>query len=230
MATATAPITDKSARATQLREQSRALNQELNDLRAKLAHASGALAILNDKRQKFVTNAAAGRDPKPGAVAALNVALDEAQIPFDGLTAAVRAKEGQLAQTKSALETLNREIAIEEQQAARSARYQELEKEGRDIAERISVKLRALIEDDLPAFDRVRDSLVAEFINVGGVLNVGAVGPEAQRALSLLGELKGQFFDGPYLAVERRLRRANPSWQERGDLVFEIKNLTPPKR
>src|ERR1035438_2199331 len=109
MATATA-LTRKRDQAIQLRAEVQTLGQDVAKLREKLEIAQRALGALQDKRQKFTEDAATGRDPQKGAIAALNVAIDEAQIPFDGLTAAVRTKEGQFAQTRDALATLEREI------------------------------------------------------------------------------------------------------------------------
>jgi chromosome segregation ATPase len=225
MSTAIAPaVISKNDQAAQLREKARTLTAELTELRSKLAHASGALAILNDKRQKFVTDAAAGKQPKPGAIATLTAEISDAQIPVEGLTAAVRTKEGQLAQTRSALETLDREIAIEAQHVARNARYQALEKEITDAATLIDDDLRGLIEDHLPAFDAARDALTTEF--VGQFAEV--TGPEGRAARELIHRLEAGWRDGSFLRTSRKLLRAG--WQERGDIVFEIKNLRPPKQ
>jgi hypothetical protein len=225
----TAPAIAKTEQAEQLRGQVRTLTLELTELRSKLAHASGALAILNDKKQKFTEDATLGQTPKPGAIAALNVQIDEVEIPFNGFSAAVRTKEAALNQTRESLVTLDREIAIEAQQEARRARFDALGKQGHEVTARIAEKIRALVEDDLPALDQVRDSLTRDFVNVGGILNAGPVGPEAQAARALLHEL-GQctFMDGGFLAVERRLLRAG--WQPSGSVELTLRSLRPPKR
>ena len=223
MATATA-ITDKRARASQLRSETTTLNDELTQASRKLDTARRALGALESKRVKFTEAAAAGNPPKPADVAALNTEISTAQISVDGLAAAVSGKQTALDAIRAQLETLGREIALEDQQEARRARFDALTKQATEAADRISEKLRSLIEEDLVAFDHARDLLVTEFI--GGQYST-ATGPEVTDARAVINKLKGQFFNGPFLAVTRRLLRAG--WTERGDLAFEIKNLRLPR-
>ena len=220
MATATA-LTSKRDQAIQLRAEAQALDQDVAKLREKLEIAQRALGALQDKRQKFTEDAAAGRDPKPGAIAAVNVAIDEAQIPFDGFTAAVRTKEGQLAQAREALAVLDREISIQANLAARIEEVKALAAKGAGITALINDML-AQIERELAALGEVRKSLSpftfagAESQELAGLARaaIHATGQEA-------------FMDGSFLSAERRLLREG--WTVRGDISLTVQNLAPPK-
>jgi chromosome segregation ATPase len=222
MATGTAPIMNEAAQANEIRAQIRTTGQELTELRSKLARASGALAILNDKKQKLTQDAAAGRDPKPGTVTALNVAIDEASIPFDGLTAAVRTKEAALNQTREALAALEYDISIQTQKAARVEEVKTLAAKGAGITARINEML-AQLEQELAALGEVRKGLTpftfaaAESQELAGLARaaIHATGQEA-------------FMDGSFLAAERRLLLEG--WTVQGDISLTVQNLTSPKR
>jgi chromosome segregation ATPase len=221
----TATITDKAARASQLRSEAHALTGEIQQLKKKLAEASGALAVLETKRDELAQEIADGKSQKPGALAALHADIATARMPVEVLQKRVSQTQTALDQTRSALESLDREIALDAQRAARQARFDELGQQGRKIATRIGEHLRALLQEDLPAFDAVRDALLHEF--VGGRFGAD-VGPEANVARALIHDFEGSLRDGPFLRIERKLLREG--WQPRGDLVFEIKNLQPPKQ
>ena len=228
--TVVAAIADKRARASQLRSEALTINDELTQASRKLETARRALGSLESKRLKFTEAAADGNPPKPADVATLNTEISTAQISVDGLTTVLNGKQAALDTIRANQETLGREIAIEENQEARRARFEELAKQGHGLVAVINEKIRALIEDDLPALDLVRDSLANEFVNVGGRFNMEQNDPEVSRARGLLHQL-GQmaFMDGSFLAVERRLLRSG-EWTERGDIQLPIKNLKRPRR
>jgi predicted nucleic acid-binding Zn-ribbon protein len=225
MPTIAAAPTEKATRADHLRAESRTLNQELTELWRKLAEASGVLAVLEAKRDALAQEIADGRQQKPGVLAGLHADIATAKMPVEVLQKRVSQTQTALDQTRSALESLHREIALEAQRAARQARFEELEQQGRKIAARIGEHLRALLQEDLPAFDAVRDALLREF--VGGRFGAD-VGPEANVTRALIHELEGSLRDGPFLCVERKLLR--DGWRARGDIVLEVKNLCPPQQ
>jgi chromosome segregation ATPase len=224
MSTATAPVvTSKSERASELRTEVQSLTGELQQLRKKLAETAGNLALLEDRRRVMAEEIADGK-PQKSSSAEIHAKIDEAQLPVGVLQKRVNEKQVALDTVRANLETLNREIAIEAQAAARRARFQELEKEINEAAVLIGENIRALVEDDLPRFDAARDALTTEF--VGQFAEV--TGPEGRAARELIHRLEAGWRDGSFLRTSRKLLRAG--WQERGDIVFEIKNLRPPKQ
>lgn len=229
MSTATAPITDKATRATQLRSEAAALTREVTELKEKLEIAQRTLGVLQEKRQKFTEDAGRGRTLKPGEIAALNVAIDEAMIPVEGLTNAVKSKEAALDTVRDSLATLDYELGIESQRGARQARFDALEKQGIEAAARIAEKLRALIQDDLPTFDVVRTALNTEFVDAGGMLNGGMLTGEAIPARELIHSLEAGFRDGSYLKVEREMLRAGFIDAGETGLSFLVKTLRAPR-
>jgi DNA repair exonuclease SbcCD ATPase subunit len=226
---ATAPsITTKSEQASRLRAKVSSFTTEIEQLQQKLETARRELDRYQSKRDELAEAIADGK-PQRSTSAELHAKIVKAQLPVEALQKRLAEKQSALDHTRTALETLNHEIALEERLAARQARFDALAKQGGYVAMRIAEKLRALLEEDLPAFDAVRDALTREFINVNGQLNAEIAGsPEASLARAVMHELEASFQDGPYLKIERQLLRQG--WEPRGDLVFQIKNLRAPKK
>jgi chromosome segregation ATPase len=227
MSTATAPIISKKDQAAQLRDQEGALGKEVTQLKEKLERASGALAVLQSKRDDFTKDAVSGRTPKAGAVAALSVAIDEAEIPVEGLSAALGTKQAALDQVSGTLRELEHEISTEAQREARQARLDVLKKQASEAGERIAEKIRTLLEEDLPALDAARNALTVEFI--GGRASA-LVTPEATAARKIIHHVEQIIFDGPELRHARVMARAG--WQPCGEagLSFTVQTLRPPRR
>jgi len=225
MASQATAVINKNDQADQLRGQVRTLTAELTKIRADLAIAAGSLAVLQEKKRVMAEEIADGKTHKPTVIASLHADIEAAELPVSALQRRVTERDGQLAQTRDALATLDREIAIEANQAARRARYQELEKEITDAASVICEDVRLLIEEHLVRFDTARDALTREFI--GQFTQI--TGPEGRAARELIHRVMQSWMDGSRLAVTRRLLRASPEWKERGDITIEISNLRPPK-
>lgn len=228
MSTATAPASSKTEEASRLRADVASLTKEVTQLGEKLALAQRTLGALHEKRRELGEAIADGK-PQKSTSAEIHAKILEAELPVSALQNRLTEKQHALDGARTALENLSREIALEEHRTARQTRFDALKVQGGYVAARIAEKLRALLEEDLPAFDAVRDTPVREFINVNGLLNTEIAGtPETSAARALLRELKASFFDGPYLRHERALLRVG--WEPHGDLVFQVKNLRPPKK
>jgi len=220
MATATVAITDKGARASELRAQVATLTKELAQSKEKLELAQRTLGSLQEKRHKFTEDAAAGKQPKPGAVAALTVEIAEAEIPVEGLTRAVGEKQATLAQVSDSLAGLEREISLEARKTDRIEEVNALAAKGAEISARINAKLAEILEQDFPAFDEVRKSLRPFTFDLES-RELADLARSADHAMA------GAFMDGSFVAVERRLLRQG--WTVKGDISLTIQNLRPPR-
>lgn len=218
MATAT-QMTSKTEEARRLRAVIAAGSKELSELKEKLARANGVLASLESQRERFANDAADGRPHPFAKVAALHSDIDEAALPVGSLQQRVTQKEGELDGLRDTLATLDREISIEAQQAARRASYEALEREGRAAVARGAEKLAALLETDLPEIQTVRETLAREFMSHPDEFSAGA--------RELLAEFDRELTDGPYMRHERKLLR--DGWTARGP-EFVLRSLRPPKR
>jgi len=218
MATAPAVVTTKQQETESLRTTIRTSSEELRQLRQKLAVASSALATLQEKRHQFAEAAADGKPESSVKVAALHNSIAEAELPVGIMQQRVTQKEGEIERTRAELETLNRAISVEAQQAARRARFDALAKQGREITAQISAGLRALLETDLPALETVRETLTREFAGNPGEFSVGA--------RELIAGFHQQLQDGPFLRHERKLLREG--WTACG-LELTLRTLRPPR-
>jgi hypothetical protein len=225
MSTSAQAVISKNDQATQLREQSRRLAAELVDLRAKFAHASGALTVLEEKRRVIAEEIADGKAQKSGS-ADIHAKIADAKLPVEVLQKRVSEKESALNQTRSALETIEYELKIQAQQVARKARFDMLATDLEEAAARIGGILHALVAVDLPAFDGARQALTAEFISQPGADPANAEGREARE---LIHRVEAGFRDGSYLKVERELLRAGFVDAGETGLSFLVKTLRPPR-
>lgn len=214
-------VVNKAEQALQLRAESQSLGKEVSELQLRLETAERARESLQEKRRRL---AEAG---KPGGVE-LHAAIADAEAQLEVLRGRLTRKRRALDAARGEVDSLDWEIEREARLAARKARIEDLESQGIAVCSRIAEKIRALIEEDLPAFDAVRDLLAQEFIHRDGVFNAADNDVEANAARALIHKLERHWMDGSFLATERTLLRGG--WQVRGDVVLEIKNLRPPKK
>ena len=119
---------------------------------------------------------------------------------------------------RDTLATLDREISIEAQQAARQRAMRRTWRKGRPCSGRTGAeKLAALLETDLPEIQTVRETLAREFMSHPDEFSAGA--------RELLAEFDRELTDGPYMRHERKLLR--DGWTARGP-EFVLRSLRPP--
>jgi predicted nucleic acid-binding Zn-ribbon protein len=214
MATAAA-ITDKAVRASELRTQIITLGQEITNLRERLEQASRTLGQLQEKRQRFTEEAARGKQPKVSEVADLNAALDQAQLPVDGLTPLLSSKQAAVAGARDSLASLEREIFLEAQRAAQIEEVKGLAEKGMECAQGVNTELGKIIVA-LTVYDELRRSL-GQFI-----------GPDPELtgiARGTLAAMQGAWNDGSFLREERKLLREGYT---PGGVEFVVRSLRKP--
>ena len=196
------------------------MTNEIADLRGKLDAAQKQLGLFEVQRTKLAERAAEGETPKGSAE--LHDKIDAARLPVEVLQGKLATRQRELETAQGQLRDIEHEISIEAAQARREARFSELESAGREAAGRIAEHIRALLEDDLPAFDAVGRALTVEFV---GLLSASHT-PEATRARHLIASLIETWQDGSFLRAEHKLRREG--WVD-GDLELNIRSLRPPR-
>lgn len=227
MATTAQAVTTKNQEAIRLRAEVQTLTGEVQQLRKQLAEKSGTLAVLTEKRRVLAEEIADGKPHKPATLAALHDDIAAAELPVSALQRRTTEKEGQLTQTKSVLEALDREIAAEARAAAYQARFSELKTELIASGAVIGEALRRFIEEELPRFDAARDALTLEIV---GGRYAEQTTPEGREARELIRSVMESWRSPDGLAIRRKLLRADRPWTPRGDIRLELENLNPPKR
>jgi chromosome segregation ATPase len=178
------------------------------------------LTPLESKRDALAQELADGKPQQKSSVfAELHAAIATAKLPVEVLQKRISDKEAVLASTRDSLASLERDISIETQKAARIEEVKALAAKGAGITARINEML-AQFEQELAALSEVRKSLspftfaVAESPELAGMARaaIHATGQEA-------------FMDGSFLAAERRLLREG--WTVRGDISLTVQNLRP---
>jgi chorismate mutase len=204
----------RQERASEIRIQVVTLGQELAKLREKLDIAQRSLAPLKSKRDALAEELADGKPHKSTVGAEIHAAIATANIPVEVLQKRVSEKEVALDSARDSLASLEREISIEANLAARIGEVKALAGKGAGIAARINEML-AQLEQELAALGEVRKGLApftfagAESLELAGLARaaIHATGQEA-------------FMDGSFLASERRLLREG--WTVRGDISLTV--------
>jgi len=226
MSSPTAALSGKAARAAQLRTDAQTLEKDISTLTIRLSSFGGRLRELEETRRSYGEAAAAGHPPKASALASLEQEISAARLPVDSLQKQLTEKQSALASTREELQPLDRAIAAEEENSSRIARFQHLEQSLREVRDRIDSKLSSLIEEDLPMFDGLSETIAREYIGKF-TTNGKEITPEGPSARELLSSCTASFFDNAVLAAERRLLRKG--WAAGPIPRFEIRFMQPPK-
>jgi chromosome segregation ATPase len=212
MATASAPILE------QTRQNVSALEAEISALRIRLATEESDLAALQSERADLAEKIALGELPASKA-SAIARRIEESEVRIAGFRSIIDRKQGELNVLHPELRRLDAEAKL----AAKRAEAQTLRADGLKICERINARLLAIIKQDFPELDAIRDRLNGELRDV-------AAGADEQicRMLTL---------GNGNLAVELPLidlstwnaHSGVPLWTLRGDIQLQVRNLRKPK-
>jgi hypothetical protein len=198
------------------------LTHEAEILEGKLRDEQNKLAGLIALRPELARRVAMDEE-KPGKARELAISIAEIELRIEGLSTLVAEKRAAITPVTIEL----RQVQEAEAQRLRVVRFETLKANGTEIVSRLAEKLRALVQDDLPAFDVVRDSFNREFPR--HLFNGQPSGDLlSHTAEQLLSEWNSTLCDGPVPRIRQKLLAQG--WEPRHEFWVEIRNLRPPKQ
>jgi chromosome segregation ATPase len=209
MATQAAPILEQKQREVST------LETEINAFRIKLATEESDLAGLETERADLAEKIALGEAPASKA-SGIARRIEESETRIAGFRSIITRKQGELDARYPELRRMEAETKL----AARRTEAETLRADGAKICERINARLLAILKEDFPELDAIRDRLNGDLRDV-------APGADEQICRMLTLESGALAVEAPL--IDMRNWQAGLLWTLRGDIQLQVRNLKPPK-